>query len=425
MKKDHYMPVRTRNVSLKGLALIVSISWALLLLASAIWNITQHEKEVNGIIKQIGRSSIERDKLYRLWNSMHGGVYVPVTEKTKPNRYLTPDTTPLRDLTISPDLTLTLINPAYMTRQVYELAREKNPVVGHITSRNPVNPQNKADAWEEKALNAVEHGVMEYSETIKMDGQEHLRMMFPLRTEKGCLRCHAVHGYKEGDLRGGISVSLPLASFHDYASMAHQTIYIAHFGILALGLLGIFLGYAALAREEAARKKAEEQLLNLAHFDKLTGLVNRNLFQDRLTQALTMAKRQKKKFALLYIDLDRFKPINDAFGHEAGDTALQEVAGRLMATVRESDTVARIGGDEFVVILQSIQDKQEAAPLARKILSAIQHPFMVKGVERSVGASIGISCFPDDGEDMDALLKNADAAMYRVKNQAGGSFEFS
>jgi diguanylate cyclase (GGDEF)-like protein len=176
---------------------------------------------------------------------------------------------------------------------------------------------------------------------------------------------------------------------------------------------------------EAARKRAEEQILNLAQFDKLTGLVNRNLFQERVAQALLLAKRQKKKVALLYIDLDRFKPINDTFGHEAGDLVLQEVARRLLDSVRESDTVARIGGDEFVVVLQGIQDQQEAAPSAQKILSALQYPFVVKGRELSVGASIGISCFPDDGEDMDSLLKKADAAMYHAKNQTGGNFTFS
>ena len=384
----------------------------------------QHEKEVNVIIQQIGRSSIERDKLYRLWNARHGGVYVPVTEKSQPNKYLTPEITPQRDLTISPDLTLTMVNPAYMTRQVYELALQNNAISGHITSRSPINPINRADAWEEKALNAVEQGAMEYSETIIMDGQEYLRMLQPLWTEKACLKCHAFQGYKEGDLRGGISVSLPLAIFYDHGRIEHHAVYAIHFVIWAIGLMGISLGYIALARMEAARKKAEQQIINLAHFDNLTGLVNRHLFQDRMTQALTMTNRQKKKLVLLYIDLDRFKAINDIYGHEAGDTVLQEVAGRLVASVRESDTVARVGGDEFVVVLQGIQDKQEAAPVAQKILSTMHHPFLVKGREHSIGASIGISCFPDDGENIDTLMKKADAAMYLVKKQRGGSFRF-
>jgi diguanylate cyclase (GGDEF)-like protein len=419
------MPDIKKTFPLKYLALIIATIWTVTILVSAIWNMGQHEKEVTAIIKQIGRASIERDKLYRLWNARLGGIYVPVTDKNQPNRYLTIEMTTRRDLTISSDLTLTMVNPAYMTRQVYELALEQNKISGHITSLNPVNPINRASAWEEKALRAVEQSGVEYSEIIKIDGQKYLRMLLPLRTDKSCLNCHAFQGYKEGDLRGGISISLPFDSFHDYASSEHHTVFTAQLGIWAIGLLGILLGYIALARGEGARMRAEEQILNLAHFDKLTGLVNRNLFQDRMTQALTMAKRQKKKVALLYIDLDRFKPINDNFGHEAGDTVLQEVARRLMSSVRQSDTVARIGGDEFVVVLQRIENKQDAAPLAQKIITSMRNPFVAKGREHSVGASIGISIFPDDGEDMDTLLKNADAAMYRVKNHAGGGFEFS
>lgn len=418
------MPGKIRTFPLKPLFFIISISWAVFILASAFWNMDQHAKEVNSVIKQIGRSSIERDKLYRLWGASHGGVYVPVTDKNPPNSYLTLAMAPLRDLIISPDLTLTMINPSYMTRQAYELAVDENSPRGHITSRNPINPKNKAVAWEEKALEAVEQGAVEYSEIVKIDGQAHLRMLLPLRTEKACLKCHAHQGYKEGDLRGGISISLQLSSFHDYSGVEHKAIWKGHFVIWAIGLWGIFFGYAGLKRGEVARRKAEEKTLKLANFDQLTGLVNRNLFQDRATQALTIAVRQKKKVALLYIDLDRFKPINDTFGHEVGDAVLQAVAGRLMASVRESDTVARIGGDEFVIILQGIRDKEEVELLARKIIASMRNPFEIKGKEHSVGASIGISCFPDDGEDVDTLLKKADAAMYQVKNLAGGDFEF-
>ncbi len=402
--------------------MIVSISWTAGILASFIWNLTEHEKEVDYILRQIGRSSIERDLLYRKWNSMHGGVYVPVTKTNPPNAYLTPAMAPLRDLIISSNLTLTLINPAYMTRQVYELANENKTVGGHITSLDPVNPTNKADSWEQKALQAVGQGAMDYRERLTLDGQEYFRMLLPLRTEKSCLRCHALQGYKEGELRGGISVSLPVAYFHDSARSSDKTIVVGHFAIWAIGMLGIVLGYAALAREEAARNQAEERVLGMAHFDRLTGLANRNLFGDRVAQALAMAKRQKKKIFLLYIDLDRFKPINDSFGHEAGDSVLQEVGKRLMASVRASDTAARIGGDEFVVVLQNIDDKRQAAAAAKKLLSSIQRPFVFKGCEHSVDASIGISCFPDDGEDMDALMKKADAAMYHGEKSGWWKF---
>jgi len=419
------MLVRIKKFPLKGLALITMISWTVCILLSAGWSIMQHEEEVHGILREIGRTSIESDKLYRLWNSRSGGVYVPVTKTTQPNDYLTPEMAPNRDLVISPNLTLTMINPAYMTRQVNELAREKNTVSGHITSLNPVNPKNMADSWEQKALVAVEQGAASYSETVVIEGKEYFRMLLPVKAEKPCLRCHAYQGYKEGDLRGGISVSLPVAEFHDQASSGDQSIFIGHSVIWAIGLAGILVGYVALARGEAARVAAEKQISAMAHFDKLTGLVNRNLFQDRLTHALIMAKRQKDKVVLLYVDLDRFKPINDVFGHGAGDRVLQEVGKRLLGAARESDTVARVGGDEFAIVLQDIDDKQQAALLARKIISSMQEPFVVEGRECFVGASIGISCFPDDGEDMGTLMKKADAAMYHVKNEGGGSFRFS
>lgn len=418
------MTIDSKRFPLKRLALVIAFIWAIFILVSAFWNANRHEKEVKGVIRQMVRSSMERDRLYSLWNSMHGGIYAPVTEKTRPNSYLVPEMSTRRDLVVSRDLSLTLINPAYMSRQVYELAREKNIVSGYIVSRNPLNPRSKADGWEEKALAAVVQGDKEFSETIRLGGQEYLRMLLPLLTEESCLPCHGVHGYREGDLLGGISVSLPMASFYDPDGREHRLVFTGHFIILLIGLAGIYYGYAALAQGEAARRKAEEQIVNLAYFDRLTGLVNRNLFQDRLAHALAMARREKKKVALLYIDLDRFKPVNDLFGHEAGDRVLQEVADRLAALARASDTVARIGGDEFVVLLPDIHDKQDSAPLAQKILSAIERPFAVKGNEHSVGASIGISCFPDDGEDMDALMKNADAAMYLVKSRAGGGFEF-
>lgn len=418
------MTLRPKPVTLKNTAFTLLVCWTVVILASEVWNVDQHKKEVGVIVRQIGRSSIERDKLYRLWNTMYGGVYVPVTEKTKPNPYLTLEMAPHRDLIVSPDLTLTLINPAYMTRQVYELARDRHAVSGHITSVTPLNPANKADAWEEKALRAVAQGLPEYSETVRTDGAETIRMLLPLRTESACLQCHASQGYKVGDLRGGISVSMPLASVHGSHNLNHRAVIVGHLVIWVIGVLGIFGGYTALARGETARRSAEKQILRLAHFDRLTGLVNRNLFHDRMAQALTLARRQARKVALLYIDLDRFKPINDTFGHEVGDLVLQEVAGRLSASVRKSDTVARIGGDEFIVVLQGLQDKQEAVPSAQKIINAMLRPFVAAGREHLLGASVGISCFPDDGVDMDTLIKKADDAMYHVKNQGGGCFRF-
>lgn len=419
------MIARIRTFPLNGLFLLTIASWSLAVIASLLWNQKQHENEVNVILHQIGMTAIAKDKLYFQWNSNQNGVYVRVNNTTKPNHLLTPEMTRDRDLTVSPNLSLTLLDPAHMTRQVYELAKEKKVISGKVTSLTPINPTNEADMWEKMALQAVKQGTSAYYARTAMAGQEYFRILLPLRAEENCLKCHARQRDNKEEVLGGISVALPVADFHDHASTGDRAILIGHAAIWTLGLTGILLGYVALARAETAREQAEDEILTLAQFDKLTGLVNRNLFKDRANQALTLANRQKSKVGFLYIDLDRFKPINDSYGHEAGDSILQEVGKRLMASVRESDTVARVGGDEFVVILQNIQDMQQAASLAEKIISSLKHPFMVKGDTHSIGASIGISCFPDDGMDMDALLKKADAAMYQVKRQAGGNFRFA
>ena len=170
---------------------------------------------------------------------------------------------------------------------------------------------------------------------------------------------------------------------------------------------------------------AEERIQRVAHHDSLTGLPNRLLFNDRLEQAISLAKRDSRQFALLYLDLDRFKPVNDSLGHAAGDEILQAVAARIRREVRESDTVARVGGDEFAVILPDIAGREEAETVAKKIIAALATPFQLGSQKQSVyiGTSIGIALYPADALDTDALVKAADAAMYSAK-QGGSSFRF-
>jgi diguanylate cyclase (GGDEF)-like protein len=162
-----------------------------------------------------------------------------------------------------------------------------------------------------------------------------------------------------------------------------------------------------------------------AHHDSLTGLPNRLLFNDRLNQAISLAKRDSRQFALLYLDLDKFKPVNDTLGHTAGDELLKGVGARIRHQVRESDTVARVGGDEFTVILPDIARHEEAETVAKKIIAALAAPFQLGSQKQSVdiGTSIGIAVYPADAQDTDALIKAADAAMYSAK-QMGSSFRF-
>jgi diguanylate cyclase (GGDEF)-like protein len=174
------------------------------------------------------------------------------------------------------------------------------------------------------------------------------------------------------------------------------------------------------------RKAMEARLQQLAHFDQLTGLPNRALFSDRLRQSLARARRNKRRLALMFIDLDEFKPVNDQLGHQVGDLLLNAVAQRLSDCVpRESDTVARLGGDEFVVMLSEIEQPNDALLVANKILQALSRIFNIGPDSIQISCCIGIAFFPEQGPEENQLIKAADAAMYRAKEQGGNRLELA
>jgi diguanylate cyclase (GGDEF)-like protein/PAS domain S-box-containing protein len=176
------------------------------------------------------------------------------------------------------------------------------------------------------------------------------------------------------------------------------------------------LGYS---QDITAQKTSEQQLVHRAEHDSLTDLPNRGLFMDRLRSGIARAKRNNQPLALLFVDLNDFKPVNDRHGHQTGDRLLRVVAQRLMAAVREVDTVARVGGDEFAVILEAISDADDAAAVAVKIAECIGEPFSIDSHTLCIGASTGIAIYPGDGDGVSSLLQHADAQMYRAKRAAG------
>ena len=182
--------------------------------------------------------------------------------------------------------------------------------------------------------------------------------------------------------------------------------------------------YVAVLSDITSIKRTEERLEHLANHDALTGLPNRLLFANSLEQSMEYAKRHREKMALLFIDLDRFKVINDSMGHAAGDALLQEIGRRLRAAVRAEDVVTRFGGDEFTVALAELARPDEAATVARSIIKAIALPLDLGGREVVVSGSIGIALYPDDGDSVDSLTRAADAAMYRAKQHGRNTFEF-
>ena len=174
----------------------------------------------------------------------------------------------------------------------------------------------------------------------------------------------------------------------------------------------------------AERKQAEDRMEYLATHDGLTGLPNRAMFNHLLNASIRVGRRYERKFALMFVDLDRFKEINDTLGHAAGDALLVEVSRRLRGCLRDGDVVARLGGDEFVVILNEVEESHRVAKVAHHVVAAIGKPLLLSGRECGVTASVGIALFPADGEDEETLTKHADIAMYTAKQAGKDDFRF-
>lgn len=174
-----------------------------------------------------------------------------------------------------------------------------------------------------------------------------------------------------------------------------------------------------IARDITERKFIEQQIEHQAHYDTLTDLPNRSLFSDRLEQAIRMAHRQHEQLAVLFVDLDKFKPVNDNYGHAIGDILLQQVAQRMRDCLRESDTVGRIGGDEFLVLLPHVESSETSIHIAEKLLQAIASPFRINRIDIEISCSIGIALYPTHGNTVLELIQMADQAMYKAKNQQG------
>ncbi|WP_341643451.1 diguanylate cyclase domain-containing protein [Thauera sp. SDU_THAU2] len=547
-----------------------------LLFGGLLWTeLRQVDRASMAVARERGETLFRLVETTRDWNASHGGVYVLTTDDSQPNPHLAH---PRRDVVTLDGQRLTMVNPAIMTRQLAELAERVGGIRLHLTSLRPLRPANRPDPWEAEALAAFERGVPERLALVDTEAGAAHRYMAPLYVVESCLQCHAADGYRLGDIRGGISVTMPaapllavrdaqrrrvawmfLAAFVFVAGSIHYVFATARRHVRAiarvnaeqeqliaqrtgeleasnLGLAreidrrqrdqrrlaasearyraifdstaeGIMLiddrmrivqvnpaftaitGYgedevrgrgldllgagrhgqdffdgirdaladggrwqgeiwnrrksgdayvqwmsitrASLAGEAETfvatltditlRKEAEQRMQYRADHDALTGLPNRALFQDRLEAALAKIRRSGGLFAVLFIDLDRFKAVNDSLGHPAGDALLIEAGSRIAACVRESDTVARFGGDEFAAILLEVGGAEDAREAAQRICAALALPFMLEQGEARVSGSVGIALSPLHGDDRASLESCADQALYAVKRKGGGA----
>ncbi|WP_172425996.1 diguanylate cyclase domain-containing protein [Sulfuricaulis limicola] len=235
------------------------------------------------------------------------------------------------------------------------------------------------------------------------DGTDEIRSLLQRSGRGEQIECHETECIRQDGKRVGVSLSL--------SPIRDKT--------------GAIVGTATIARDITERRRIENRLHQLAFHDVLTGLPNRFLFRERVCQAFAQARRHDFQVALLFIDLDRFKQINDSLGHQIGDRLLQVTASRLRRCLREGDVIARLGGDEFVVGLTALTDSSDATLIAGKILETLREPFLVGSHELNISASIGIGIYPADGQDMETLMQAADTAMYQAKKQGRGNCQLA
>jgi len=258
---------------IRRFVLATALFWTVVVVLSWWWNLRQSEQSLREMAVNQAVLSLDKDLVYRRWAALHGGVYVPVTEQTPPNNYL--QHIPERDITTPSGRQLTLMNPAYMTRQVFEVGKESYGARGHITSLTPLRPENGPDPWEKGALQRFQQGTLTELHGVEpLEGKPYLRYMRAMVTEQGCLKCHAHQGYKLGDIRGGISVSVPLTPFLEQGSKHHRTIAIGHGLIWLLGI-----GFLQLVRQ------------------RLVGGLERELKTAQQVEAVKLQMFQQEKLA--------------------------------------------------------------------------------------------------------------------------------
>ena len=391
-------------MKIKMTVIFFILAWITLVTASFLWNYSNAKKEQERIALQSARSFFDQIVITRLWNSRHGGVYVSVTKKTQPNPYLK---MAMRDIKVNDKLLLTKVNPAFMTRQLSEIALEQKGVQFHITSLRPIRPENKPTPRETVFLKAFEHGAKEKGMLINNGAKSEYFYMAPLITEKSCLQCHANQGYKVGDVRGGISVTLPFVMQIPFIPLLA--------GHLAIGLLGL-LGIVMTGRR---LKKVYEIINKQAVFDALTGVPNRRSFTASLLTEYKRSKREHLPLSIIMCDVDKFKEYNDTYGHINGDLCLVKVAQMVQDSLhRPSDFVARYGGEEFVVLLP-ITSHEGAMHIAETIRSNIEKmalPHKNSSPLPVVTVSLGVATSEGTSEmTYEELIKCADTALYKAK----------
>ncbi len=335
--KNQSADYRRKQGWLKRNVLLVALLWTGVIAGLLAWNLREQRDHLLESVTGYARYTYNKDVVYRRWVASHGGVYVPATAATPPNPYLA--RIPHRDVVTAEGMKLTLINPAYMTRQVYALGREQYGFRGHITSLKPLRSENYPDPWEKKALLSFENGVQEVVEVSRLNGDRYLRLMRPLMAEKGCLKCHVDQGYKLGDIRGGVSVSINLEPILAVAVGHWWDVAYAYGAIWLLGLVGIYFSFLRFNRHFSQLEKQKNLLQqtrdHFKNFYQLAPVPFQSLYEDGM-----ILEVNNRWLDILGYQVDEVigKPFVDFLASESVDEFLRQYA-RLKKDVGHLDGV--------------------------------------------------------------------------------------
>lgn len=526
--------------------------WTVLIITSLSFNYHSLASHTLESARAAAIATINKDMSFRKWAASHGGVYVPPSARTPSNPYLFH---PQKDVETTDGLKLTLMNPAYMLRDMQRHFSDDYGTQTNITSLNPLNPNNQADEWERKALKQFEQSPGLVEEISVIENERYMRLMLPFVVETECLKCHAHQGYQIGEVRGGIGTAVPMRSFENYQQVRQVELGASHAVVWLIGLLGLAFSWRREAehddeREKQARalrenellyrsvanngqaliwladtdkqctffnqpwldftgrslqqelgegwaqgvhpddlqhclqvfrhayddqskfqmvyrlmrhdgvyrwildegaprynteeqfvgfighcldisdlKEAQHQIDYLAHYDSLTNLPNRHLMMRRLQQVIEANGTHAKYSAILLIDLDNFKLLNDTLGHDIGDAFLIQVGKRLESLPFEHIQLARLGGDEFMILIEQLDSHDRLAAeqtevIARQVLASLREPFYLGLQEYRTTSSIGIMLFQGAEQTAEELLKFAEVAMYQAKETGRNTLRF-
>ncbi len=409
--------------------LIILILWGGLGAFSYTHNLKALQHHADTMAGERAKNFFKAILLARKWNAQYGPVYVPITDQTKPNPYLE---IPYREITTPFGLELTMVNPAYMARQISELA-EKEKVYFHLTSLNPIRPENQADPWEKAALESFHKGTAEKIEMITNVDKPIFRYMAPLFVEPSCLACHAKQGYRIGDIRGGISVTLDAAEIMDDIKGERQFLIIVHTFTF---VMGIFLGYLFLsaarrytlmlegvtsAQQQDLRQQKEKltettrAMNDLVTRDTTTGIHTAEHFKNLSTIMWNNAMNQGRPISLLLLEIDSFGDYTDNYGALEGDICLKEVTGAITRKVQEKGSVvARFGASSFAIMIANI-DAGSAYDLAQKIhgdVLGLNIPHETSDVSKIVTITgVSSTLIPHHGQQLGDFIKHTRDAL--------------